>query len=213
MTFDSLHSLLIHELSDLHSGERQLMRALPGLARAAASPELKSALNDHLKQTREHARRLERVLAELGASANGQRSKAMAALIRAARDVMKTGGDPAVLDAGLITAAQKIEHYEISGYGSARTYANMLRLDAAADILQQTLNEEGAADEALTELAEATLSVTTEPGRLDRIAMHGDTEPGGADRRSYDAALAQQQDEGAGIGGEPPGDDQGAPGA
>ncbi len=184
MPLDSLHALLVKELHDLHSAEAQLVKAMPRMAKAATSPELKEALTTHLEQTREHVRRLEQVLQAVGAAPNGVRCKPMAALIKEGQDLLKQGGQPAVLDAGLITAAQKIEHYEISSYGSARTYANMLRYDDASELLQQSLNEEGAADEILTELAEATLSVEAAPDRTTDIAMHGDTEPGGADEAS-----------------------------
>jgi ferritin-like metal-binding protein YciE len=199
MRLDTLQNLYLHELLDLHSAETQLVRALPKLAKAASSPELKSALTNHLAQTKEHVRRLEQLLASLGQALNGHKCKAMAGLIKEGQQIIKEGKDgaaPAVLDSALITAAQKVEHYEIAGYGSARTYAQMLRQDQAADVLQQTLNEEGQADETLTELAEATLSVAADSGRVDDIAMHGDTQPGGVDMAAVSRAQAVTGDAG-----------------
>lgn len=194
MSLDTLQALYVRELHDLYSAEKQLVRALPKFARAAQSPELQAALKKHLGQTKTHVNRLEEALGAAGEAPNGARCKAMAALIKEGRDLLKQGGDPAVLDGALITAAQKIEHYEIAGYGSARTYANMLRQDQAAGLLQETLDEEGQADEILTELAEATLSVAAgdSEDRLNDIAMHGDAEPGGVEPSPP---------------GEPPGDD------
>jgi ferritin-like metal-binding protein YciE len=207
MPIDTLQALFAHQLEDLHSAEKQLVRALPQFSRAAQSPELKAAFKKHQAETRQHVQRLEQALAQAGGTTNGARCRGMAALIKEGRDLLKQGGDPAVLDAALITAAQKIEHYEIAGYGSARTYADMLGLAGAAELLQQTLNEEGLADETLTELAEATLSVaaaaggpaqpglTPPAGRLTDIAMHGDTEPGGVERDT-DPAQAPAADNG-----------------
>lgn len=192
MRLDTLHNLYLHELHDLYSAENQLVKALPKLAKAANSPELKSALTNHLAQTQEHVRRLEQLLAGAGQEPDGHKCKGMAGLIKAGQDLIKEGKDgaqAAVLDSALITAAQKVEHYEIAGYGSARTYAQMLRLDQAADVLQQTLNEEGQTDETLTELAEATLSVAADARRIDDIAMHGDTQPGGVDMAAVTSAL------------------------
>jgi ferritin-like metal-binding protein YciE len=197
-TLDSLHSLYVHELQDLHSAETQLVKALPKMAKAASSPELKSAFNTHLAQTKEHVRRLEQLLAGLGQEPGGQKCKGMAGLIKEGQDLIKegkNGADGSVLDCGLITAAQKVEHYEIAGYGSARTYAQMLREDSAAELLQQTLNEEGQTDEILTELAEATLSVaSTASHRMTDIAMHGDAQPGGVDQaaRQADVGVADE---------------------
>jgi ferritin-like metal-binding protein YciE len=200
MPLDSLRSLYLRELQDLYSAEKQLVRALPAFARAAQSPELQAALKSHLGQTRTHVKRLEEAMAASGETADGARCKAMAALIKEGKDLIKQGGDSAVLDGALITAAQKIEHYEIAGYGSARTYANMLRLDEAADLLQQTLNEEGEADERLTELAEATLSVAASPDRLNDMAMaSGQEQAGGFEQSPVERPLAT----GAGLRDDP----------
>lgn len=192
MTLDSLQSLYVHELQDLHSAESQLVKALPKLAKAANSPELKSAFTSHLAQTKEHVRRLEQLLAGLGAEAGGQKCKGMAGLIKEGQDVIKegkNGAEPAVVDGALITAAQKVEHYEIAAYGSARAMAQMLREDSAADLLQQTLNDESQADETLTELAQATLSVATQSRRATDINMNADAGAGGVAQPSESAVL------------------------
>lgn len=180
MRLDSLHSLYVHELQDLHSAESQLVKALPKLAKAAASAELKTAFKLHLEQTKEHVQRLEQILAALGQEPGGQKCKGMAGLIKEGQDLIKAGkngADAAVLDGGLITAAHKVEHYEIAGYGSARAYAQLLREDRAADLLQQTLNEESQTDDRLTELAQATLSVAPHSQRLNDLDLSGAAPP------------------------------------
>ena len=200
-TLDSLHSLYVHELQDLYSAETQLVKALPKLAKAASSPELKSAFTSHLAQTKEHVRRLEQLLAGLGQEPGGQKCKGMAGLIKEGQDLIKegkNGAEAAVLDSGLITAAQKAEHYEIAAYGSARKYAQMLGEESAAALLQQTLNVEGQADETLTGLAGATLSVASAASqRVTGSAMHGDAQQGGvypAARQADDMAAGDDED-------------------
>jgi ferritin-like metal-binding protein YciE len=193
MTFDSLRSLYIHQLRDLYSAESQLARGLSRFMKDAASPELKAAFKEHQKQTKDHVRRLEEVFARMGEQPQGQRCKGMAALIKEGKDLVKEGGDDAIVDAGIIAAAQKAEHYEISGYGTARTMASMLREDDAAEVLQQILNEEGRADQKLTEISEAMLSVAGDPSdRTTDIAMEADRRPGGSDMANYDEALADE---------------------
>jgi ferritin-like metal-binding protein YciE len=194
MTLDSLHGLYLHELQDLYSAETQLVRALPKLAKAANSPELKSAFTNHLAQTKEHARRLEQLLTGLGQTAGGHKCKGMAGLIKEGNELIKQGGEPGVLDAALMTAARKVEHYEMAGYSASVAYAQMLRQDGAIDTLRQSLNEETQTDETLRELAEAVLSVAADARRVDDIAMHGDTEPGGVDMDSYEGALRSEAD-------------------
>jgi ferritin-like metal-binding protein YciE len=153
MTLDSLQSLYIHELQDLYSAEKQLVRALPKLAKAAGSPELKSAFTTHLAQTKEHVRRLEQLLLGLGEEPGAKKCKGMAGLIKEGQDLIKEGGEPAVLDGGLITAAQKVEHYEISAYGTARTMAGQIGRPDIAQLLGKTLAEEQVADSLLTQIA------------------------------------------------------------
>ncbi len=193
MTLDTLQALYIHELQDLHSAESQLVKALPKLAKAARAPELKTAFTEHLAQTKEHVRRLEQLLLGLGEEPGGHKCKGMAGLIKEGQDLLKQGGEAAVLDSGLITAAQKVEHYEIAGYGAARSYAQMLRQDEAADVLQQTLMEEEQTDETLNELGQATLSVANEARRVDDIRMPGDNRPPGAATESINGAMARDE--------------------
>jgi ferritin-like metal-binding protein YciE len=151
---NNLSDLLVHELQDLYSAETQLVKALPKMARAATNDELQSGFNEHLQQTKQHVERLERVMEILGASPQGKPCKAMQGLIAEGEDMLKEDAEPAVRDAALIAAAQKVEHYEIAGYGTARTFAELLAQDEVSEILQQTLDEEGETDKRLTEIAE-----------------------------------------------------------
>lgn len=154
MKLSSLHNLLVHELLDLHSAESQLVEALPKMAEAASSSELKQAFSHHLEQTRQHVTRLEDILDQLGEKTNGVTCDGMKGLIKEGEKVIKEEGDAAVKDAALIAAAQRVEHYEIAAYGAARTYAEQLNYEGAKDLLQATLNEEGDADRKLTRIAE-----------------------------------------------------------
>ena len=153
MRLENLKDLYIHELKDLHSAEKQITKALPKLAKAATSDELASAFREHLDQTQEHVRRLEKILAKHEESLRGPKCKGMEGLIKEGSELMKEDAEDEVLDAGLISAAQRVEHYEIAGYGCARTYAQLLGDNEAANLLQLTLHEEKQTDEKLTELA------------------------------------------------------------
>ena len=157
MAFSSLKDLYIDTLKDLYNAEVQLTRALPRMAKAASSSALRTALEDHLEQTQEHVTRLEKIIEKLGASPKGKRCRGMEGVIEEGSEVLEKDGDPAVLDAALILAAQKAEHYEIASYGCARTYAETMGDTKAAEILQQTLDEEGAADKKLTGIAELVI--------------------------------------------------------
>lgn len=150
----NLSELLVLELQDLYSAEKQLLTALPKLAEAAANEELQSGFTEHLEQTRQHVERLERAMEILGASPQGKTCKAMQGLIAEGEELLKEDAEPAVRDAALIAAAQKVEHYEIASYGSARTYAELLEQDEVAELLQETLDEEGDTDKRLSEIAE-----------------------------------------------------------
>ncbi len=153
MSLDSLHALLVNELKDLYSAETQLLKALPKMAKAAASPELRTAIQEHLTETERQVERLESIFEQLESSAKGKKCKAMAGLIEEGKEIIDEDGEDAVKDAALIGAAQKVEHYEIAGYGTTRTFAQLLGLDDIANLLQETLEEESAADEKLTEIA------------------------------------------------------------
>jgi ferritin-like metal-binding protein YciE len=157
MKMKTLEDLFIHEIQDLHSAEEQIVEALPEMAKAAASPELKKAFQEHLKVTKTHLDRVQQILKELGEKP-GKKCKGMEGLLKEGEEILKEDSDAAVKDAALIAAAQKVEHYEMAGYGAARTHALQLDYDEMAEVLQQTLNEEGEADEKLTELAESKIN-------------------------------------------------------
>jgi ferritin-like metal-binding protein YciE len=158
-TFETLHDLYLNELRDLYSAETQLLEALPKMAKAASSSHLKEAFRAHLEQTEGHVSRLEEIFQALGDEPSGETCKAMQGLIAEGEEYVKAGGDSNVRDAGLIGAAQRVEHYEIAGYGTARTLATRLGETEAADKLQATLEEEAEADRKLTEIAESEVNV------------------------------------------------------
>ena len=154
----SLQDLLVHELRDLYSAERQLVSALPKMAQAASSADLQKAFSHHLEQTRTHVARLEEIFDGLGTTnGNEKECEAMKGLIKEGEETINAMGDRNVKDAALISAAQRVEHYEIAAYGTARTHAEKLGYDDAADLLQRTLDEEGDANKKLTKLAEGSL--------------------------------------------------------
>jgi ferritin-like metal-binding protein YciE len=159
MKLESLRELLVDELKDLYSAENQLVKALPKMAKAAASPELKAAFEEHLEETKGQVDRLVTIFEQLEGSPKGKKCKAMEGLIEEGSEVIEAEGEDSVKDAALICAAQKVEHYEMAGYGCARTFATLLGLDEVADLLQETLDEEGNADKKLTELAETVINV------------------------------------------------------
>jgi ferritin-like metal-binding protein YciE len=156
MKQDGFHKLYIEELKDLYSAETQLTKALPKMAKAASSDDLRRAMEQHLKETEGHVQRLEQIFEQLERSPRGKRCKGMAGLIEEGSELLKEKDDmeAEVLDAGLIAAAQRVEHYEIAAYGTARTFAQRLGHQEAAQLLQQTLDEEYAADQKLTAIAE-----------------------------------------------------------
>ncbi|MBE7549586.1 MAG: ferritin-like domain-containing protein [Anaerolineales bacterium] len=154
MQLNSLHDLFIDQLRDLYDAESQIVAALPKMSSAASSRELRQAFQHHLQQSREHLRRLEDVFDDLGQNPIGEHCPAMEGLIQEGEKIIMAGGDTSVKDAALIAAAQRVEHYEMAGYGAVRTYAKELGYKDAEKLLQQTLNEEGEADKLLTKLAE-----------------------------------------------------------
>lgn len=158
MKIRSLDELFEHELEDLLSAEQQLVEALPKMADAAGDASLKAAFKDHLKETRTHVTRLEKAFKKLGKEPKAHTCKGMQGLIKEGEDVMKNATEQAVLDASLIAAAQRVEHYEIAGYGTARAHAQALGHMELVDLLQTTLDEEGAANKLLTQLAEGRMS-------------------------------------------------------
>lgn len=159
MSLTTLEDLFVNELKDLYSAEKQLVKALPKMAKAASSAKLRKGFEDHLKQTKKHVERLEQIFDELGVKPRGPKCEAMEGLIDEGKRVMKEDAEPAVMDAALIAAAQRVEHYEIAGYGTVRTFANMLGQKDAERLLQQTLEEESQTNEKLTKLAESEVNV------------------------------------------------------
>jgi ferritin-like metal-binding protein YciE len=155
MTLDNLENVLVLQLQDLRSAEEQLITALPKMAAAANNPELRSAFETHLLETRKQKSRLDKVFNLLGKEPGSESCEAMRGLISEGEEIMGLDGDPDVKDAALIAAAQRVEHYEIAGYGCARTFARRLGLDEIAEILQESLDEEGNADKILTHIAES----------------------------------------------------------
>ncbi len=149
----TMQELFLDELRDLYDAEKQLTKALPEMAHAAAANELRSAFSEHLEQTKGHVQRLEQIFEDLREKGAGKKCAAMTGLIKEGNEVVEDSPETAVRDAGLIAAAQKVEHYEMSGYGSARTHAELLGNARAAGLLEQTLEEEKAADAKLNEIA------------------------------------------------------------
>lgn len=154
MKIESLRELFVEELKDLYSAEQQLVKALPKLAKAATSPELRRGFEKHLEETKAQVERLESIFEDLDESPKGKKCKAMEGLVEEGSEVIEEDMEDDVRDAALIAAAQRVEHYEIAGYGCVRTYAELLGESKAAKLLQKTLDEEGATDKALTGLAE-----------------------------------------------------------
>lgn len=165
MSMDSLKDLYIDELKDLYNAENQLVKALPKMAKKASAPELQRAFQEHLGVTKTHVARLEKIFQGLGEKPTGKTCKAMKGLVEEGKEVIEEDGDPSVLDAALIGAAQRVEHYEMAGYGVVRTFARHLGEDKAADLLQTTLDEEGEADKKLTGIAEGSINTRAESAR------------------------------------------------
>jgi ferritin-like metal-binding protein YciE len=154
-----LEELLVDELKDIYSAESQIVRALPKMAKAASAPDLKRAFERHLEETRRQVERLDQIGDTLDIKLTGKKCKGMEGLIEEGKEIMEEDFDENAIDAGLIGAAQKVEHYEIAAYGTARTHATLLGYNKIARLLQQTLNEEGATDKKLTQLAESIINV------------------------------------------------------
>jgi ferritin-like metal-binding protein YciE len=158
MSMDSLQTLFEKELKDIYNAEKQLVTALPRIAKAATAPDLRDAITSHLRETEGHVTRLERIFKSLDLPARGKKCKGMEGLIEEGKEILEEDGEGEVIDAALISAAQRVEHYEIAAYGCLITYAETLGHDDAAGLLKQTLSEEEAADEKLTQLAEGGIN-------------------------------------------------------
>ena len=162
MALNTLQDLLVEELKDTYSSETQIAKALPKMAQAATSPQLKAAFEKHLVETQNQVKRLEQIFQQLGESPEGNDCEATEGLVKEGEELMGEQADPQVLDAGLIAAAQKVEHYEIASYGTLTTWAKELGHTQIADLLHQTLSEEKTTDEALTALAESRINASAE---------------------------------------------------
>lgn len=158
MKLKTLEDLFIHELKDLYSAENQLVKALPKMAKAATNEDLKAGFEEHLEQTKNQVARLEEIAESRDYKLTGHKCKAMEGLIEEGSELIDEDAEDSVRDAGLIGAAQRVEHYEMAGYGTARALALCLGYDDAAEILGETLEEERATDEKLSELAESTIN-------------------------------------------------------
>jgi ferritin-like metal-binding protein YciE len=159
MARENLQDLYVEQLRDLHSAENQILKALPKMINKTTHPELKSALQEHQKVTEKQVERLETIFSELGERPSGHKCVGMEGLLTEGEEALKDFEDGDVLDAAIIASAQRVEHYEMAGYGTVRSMANMLGFDKQADLLQETLNEEGEADHLLTGLAERVVNI------------------------------------------------------
>ena len=159
MQIDSLEKLFVDELKDVYSAEKQILRALPRMSKAASNDELRKAFDNHLRETEKQVDRLDQIFKDLGKSPTGKKCMGMEGLIEEAKELLSEDVEEEVLDAGLISAAQKVEHYEMAAYGCLKTYAGLLGNQKAARLLEETLDEEKRADELLTQIAERTINV------------------------------------------------------
>lgn len=164
MALHTLEDLFVKELKDLYSAEKQILKALPKMAKSASSEKLREGFEEHREQTEEHVERLEKIFESLGKPARGAKCVAMEGIIEEGKELLEEEADETVLDAALIAAAQRVEHYEIAAYGTVRTLARMLGNSEAEELLQQTLDEEKQTDEKLTELAESEVNVAAQGG-------------------------------------------------
>ena len=167
MALDSLRQLYVEQLQDLYSAENQILKALPKMAEAATHAQLREGFQLHLRQTEEHVRRLEDLFRSLGERPGGVTCEGMKGLLKEGEKTMKEKADSDVLDAALIADAQRVEHYEIAGYGCVRTYARLLGRQQDVDLLQRTLDEEGQTDQKLTQLAESVINLDAAKGERE----------------------------------------------
>jgi ferritin-like metal-binding protein YciE len=168
---NNLRDVYVEQLRDLYSAEQQLIKALPKMAKAATSPELAQGFEEHLEQTKGHAHRLEDIFKKLDEKPTGKKCKAMEGLVKEGSETISEDASDAAKDAALIAAAQRVEHYEIAGYGSVKTYANLLGEDEAAKLLEETLQEEKETDEKLTEAAES-INAEANEGEEEEAETH-----------------------------------------
>ena len=167
MQLDSLQTLYIDQLRDVYNAEQQILKALPKMAKAASHRELQRAFTQHEKVTQRQVQRLDKIFKELGERSSGKKCKGMQGLIEEGQELIKEKPEPEVLNAGLISAAQRVEHYEIAAYGTLRTWAQRLGYERQAQLLQETLDEEGETDKRLTALAESSINIEAEEAEGD----------------------------------------------
>ena len=193
MEMDSLRELYVDELKDLWSAETQITKALPKMMKAATNPKLKKAFNSHLKQTERQIKRLERIFKEIDESPRGKKCVGMEGLIKEGQELIKEKPEPDVLDAGLIAAAQHVEHYEIAGYGTVRTWARQMGEERHAELLQETLDEEEQTDRLLTDLAESEINLDAEePDEERRPATRARAKQGSKRAASRNGSLSAE---------------------
>jgi ferritin-like metal-binding protein YciE len=177
MALATMHDLMIAELKDLYSAETQLVKALPKMAKGVSAPSLRTAFEEHLVQTQEHVSRLEQICDMLGASPKGKKCKGMEGLLAEGTEMLEEEGDAQVKDAGIIAAAQRVEHYEIAAYGSTLAFATLMGHSEIADLLELTLNEEKAADQLLSSIAEDEVNVAAPGMNAEEIDESDDVSP------------------------------------
>jgi ferritin-like metal-binding protein YciE len=177
MSLETLADLYLEELKDLYSAENQILKALPKMIKAATNAELKQAFTDHLEQTKGHVARLEEVCDDLGKSPKGKKCMGMEGVIKDGAELIEEGPEADVLDAGLASAAQHVEHYEMAGYGSVRAWAEQLGFENHVELLQQTLDEEKEADRLLTQIAESSLNAQAENEEEEETGGLADARP------------------------------------
>jgi ferritin-like metal-binding protein YciE len=196
MALDNLNALLIEQLQDIYYAEKQLVKALPKMAKAAKTPELVTAFTDHLEQTKEHVARLDRVFETLGSTPKATKCPAMDGLIEEASEMIEQDGEDSVLDAGLIASAQRVEHYEIAAYGNVKTFAEALGMEDAVAILDETLNEEKEADELLSSIGMESVI----PAALNANGGNTDEMEDEAEDEEDEGAVASSKSKGSGKG-------------
>lgn len=203
MELESLRALYVDELKDLYSAEGQILKALPRMIKAASNRQLKQALTQHERVTRKQVQRLDRIFKDLDESPRGKKCRGMEGLLEEGKELISEKPEPDVLDAGLISKAQHVEHYEIAGYGTVRAWAQQLGYDQHAELLQQTLDEEGEADKTLTQLAESSINIEAEDegdeeSSSDReVAVATSRETGARGRRTRTTTRRRSSEVGA----------------
>jgi ferritin-like metal-binding protein YciE len=184
MKLESLQELYVKELRDIYNAENQIIKALPKMIKKSSNPQLKQAFTDHLEVTRAQVERLDQIFADLGKRATGKKCVGMEGLIEEGKELIEEEPEPEVLDAGLIGAAQRVEHYEIAAYGTVRSYAELMGFERHAQLLQETLDEEGDADKLLTQIAESSVNVEAEvAGDEAEVGVRSSREPEAGGRR------------------------------